>query len=454
MRFDRANRTAAERSLRGRRAELFAPHPLTGFRRFTTLRNPMNRLCLVPVFAAVIALSGAPSSLGSIVFRPGEKAKFLAPGEEEINGTAQELFAKAQTAEKENSLKRAISLYGNIYRRYPKDALAAGAAYRRAQLLEQMHEYLRAAEGYSLVVTRFPRFEHFDDAIEAQFRIGELYLNGRKVKFLGVSVLNALDRAVDIFATIVRTSPFGRYTARAQFDIGLAREKQGNNDAAIQAYQAVVDKFPNDPVAADAQYQIGYIWFRAARAGTKDASAAVKAKTGFEDFLFRHPNSEKSGQAREDLKKLELRQSSNAFSVAKFYDKQKNYRAAVIYYNEVVRQQPGSREGNMAKTRVDQLRAKFGDATLQPAVAAGSSTSKKNNKRGPITAASENPPMRGSPRDVAPLPPPDADVSLPPPASLTPDTTTAPALDLTAPASSAPAPSSSATPEPSASPQS
>ncbi len=408
----------------------------------------MNRLLPVLFFAAAISLASVESSHAAIIFKPNAKTRYQAPGDEEVNGTAQQLFDQAQAAEKSGNLKRAIGAYGTIYRRYPKDALAGGAAYRRAQLQEQTGEYLKAAETYRVVVEKYPRFEHFDDAIESQFRIGEKYLNGKKVRFLGVSVLNALDRSVIIFAAIVRTAPYGKYTARAQFDIGLAREKQGNNDAAIQAYQAVVDKFPNDPVSADAQYQIGYIWFQAARAGTKDASAAGKAKIGFEDFLFRHPTSEKSMQAREDLKLLEKKQSSNAYQVARFYDKQKNYRAAAIYYNDVIRQQPGSREGNFSKARVDQLRAKFGAANLEPAIAASAAANKKT-KRG---ETAEAPPgssgasrMRGSPTDVAPLPPPDADVSLPPPASLGSDPSLVP------PADSSPAPS--ATPEPSASPQ-
>ena len=44
--------------------------------------------------------------------------------------------------------------------------------------------------------------------------------------------------------------------------------------------------------------------------------------------------------------------------VAQFYDKQKNYRAAVIYYNEVIRQEPGSTESERAKKRIDQLKGK------------------------------------------------------------------------------------------------
>src|SRR4029077_8450900 len=168
-----------------------------------------------------------------------------------------------------------------------------------------------------------------NDAMEAQFRIGEMYLNGKKIKWMGISVANALDRAVEIVAAIIRTAPYGKYTARAQFDIGRAREKESANDAAIQAYQAVVDKFPNSDVAGDAQYQIGYIWFTSARQGTNDAAAALKARTAFEDFLYRFPNSEKAAQAKADLAMLDKKQTGSAFDIAKYYDKQKYYRAAV-----------------------------------------------------------------------------------------------------------------------------
>jgi len=233
-----------------------------------------------------------------------------------------------------------------------------------------------------------------------------------------------LDRAVTVFANVVRTAPYGKYTARAQFDIGRVREKQGANDAALQAYQAVVDKFPNEPIAVDAQYQIGYIWFTAAQLGTKDAAATANAKTAFQDFLFHYPKSEKAAQARANLEILEHKQTTNSYKVAKFYDKQKYYRAAVIYYNEVIRQQPGSQESNEAKKRIDQLRAKYGVA-LEPALPVAQAPKKKIESGGAGTA--ENGPAKPGPaNNEAPLPASDSDSSLPPPASLAPDTTTAP----------------------------
>jgi outer membrane protein assembly factor BamD len=255
-----------------------------------------------------------------------------------------------------------------------------------------------------------------------------------------------MEEAANIFMAIIRTSPYGKYTARATFDLGRAREKQGSNDAAVAAYQSVVEKFPNDPIAIDAQYQIGYIWSQTTRSGSYDPAAAAKAKTGFQDFIYRYPNSEKSAQARENLKRMETKQTSTAFEIARFYDKQKRYRAAAIYYNDVIRQQPGSREGDRAKKRISELRAKLGDAALQPPAVTAAASDKKNKK----TEKSSTSRSEAEIHNEAPLPPPDTDVSLPPPASLLPDTTTAPPSTES---DALPAPAPAATPEAAATPE-
>ncbi|PYL52183.1 MAG: hypothetical protein DMF29_11365, partial [Verrucomicrobia bacterium] len=219
-----------------------------------------------------------------------------------------------------------------------------------------------------------------------------------------------------------------------------AREKQGLNDAALQAYQAVIDKFPSDPIAADAQYQIGYIWFTASRAGTKDLAAMNNARTAFQDFLFRFPNSEKAAQARANLQHLEHKALSSSFDVARYYDKQKAYRAAVIYYNEVIRQQPGSAESEKAKKRIDQLRAKLGDKVLQPLQEKEAEKKKAADQE--KTKSAEGSPLAP---DSAPILPPDLDSSLPPPSSTSSGTL--------APAASSTEPESSATPEPPSTPE-
>src|SRR5207248_6328840 len=137
------------------------------------------------------------------------------------------------------------------------------------------------------------------------------------------------------------------------------------------------------------------------------------AKTAFQDFLFRFPNSEKATQARANLQLLEKKTIISSFDVARFYDKQKAYRAAVIYYNEVIRQQPGSTESEKAKRRIDQLRAKVGDKVLQSPLEAQEAERKQASDREKAKTAAA--PGTQSPKaDSAPMLPPDLDNSLPP----------------------------------------
>jgi outer membrane protein assembly factor BamD len=419
---------------------------LDGAAKATTLPIPM-KLRVLPLFILVVCVAFLTAN-AAVVFRPGEKAKYVPPGEEPLSGDAAELFAIGQKAEKEGNWGRAIRAYKTLVRKYSRDALAAGAAFRGAELYEKTHQYLEAAGTYRTVVVNYPTSPHFNESIEGLFRIGEMYLAGKKLKLWGIPVATSMDRAVDIFAWIIRTAPYGKYTARAQFDIGLAREKQGANDAALQAYQAVIDKFPNEPIAADAQYQIGYIWFRAAKSGTKDIAATNNARTAFQDFLFRYPNSEKAPQARANLQQLEHKSISSSFDVARFYDKQKAYRAAVIYYNEVIRQQPGSPESEKAKKRIEELRAKVGDKLVQSALEAKEAENKKAAEQTTTkgAAAAEKPPAP----DSAPVLPPDLNGSLPPPPSAPSLGTGTSSSSLADPTASEPA--SSATPEPSSTP--
>ncbi len=402
------------------------------------------------ILLALGALCFPERSPAPVVFRPGEKVKYRAPGEEEINGNAEALFSTGQAAERDGNRGRALKAYKTLVKKYPRSTLAAGALFRYGKLLEANGDLIKAARAYQGLMENYPKTEHFSEAIESQFRIGEIYVNGKKVKILGIPVAGSMDEAVTIFAAIVRSAPYGRYTARAQFDIGRAREKQGAGDLAVNAYQAVLEKFPSDPLAVDAQYQIGYIWLKAARGGSYDPAAAEKARIAFQDFLFRFPKSEKAPQAQENLRLLNGRETRSALAVAKYYDKHKSYRAAVIYYNEVIRQQPGSPESNEAKQRIDQLRAKFGEAALESGATFAEREAKKHPKK-PIAQVAPQPPpppteerepdrpeMRGNPDELAPLPP-SAD-SLPPPAG------TDPAGNPAAAPEPSPTPEASATP--------
>src|SRR5256714_65709 len=131
----------------------------------------------------------------AVVFKPNEKTRAKAPGEEEMSGTAQQLFDRAQEAERRGNFGAAIKAYRTIVKKHPKDTLAPGSCYRLGQLQEQTHKYLMAAQSFAVLCEKYPKSEHFEESVEGMFRIGEMYLTGQKTKFLGITLKSGMDEA-------------------------------------------------------------------------------------------------------------------------------------------------------------------------------------------------------------------------------------------------------------------
>ena len=115
-----------------------------------------------------------------VVFRPGEKVKYKAPGEEEIIGNANELFSQAEAAAQNGDRKRAIKIYKHLVKRYPRSNVAPEATFRAARLTEEEGNLIKAAAIYRGLMETYPQTPHFQEAIEAQFRIGEILLDAEK----------------------------------------------------------------------------------------------------------------------------------------------------------------------------------------------------------------------------------------------------------------------------------
>jgi outer membrane protein assembly factor BamD len=168
-----------------------------------------------------------------------------------------------------------------------------------------------------------------------------------------------------MFEEIIQNAPYSKEAPLAQFNIGMALEKQGQYPEAVAAYQLTVEKYPNEDVASDAQYQIGYVQMHLIENGSNDAAARVKARDAFEDFTVRYPQSEKIPQARENIAKLSGTSLQKNLEVARFYEKTKNFKAATIYYNEVIQGAKDAPEAAVARKAIERMKQNVGEDALR-----------------------------------------------------------------------------------------
>jgi len=321
----------------------------------------MTKAVLSLVFS--LGILAMPAVNAAVVFTSSEG--WSVEGDPATETEAAELMRKAEQQENAGELSAALASYRALVKRHPVSVLAGKAQLKIGRILEAAGEYNDSYEAYAVYLSKYPKGEDFERVVESMFKIAKLFLEGEKKKILGIKISSSMERAQQMFEGIVRRAPFSKFAPLAQFNVGQALEKQGKYTEAIGAYSVVVSKYPGDDIADDAQYQIGYVRLIEYRQGSYDQAGAQKAREAFEDFINRYPESEKVAQARENMKTLEGGSTKSTLDVAKFYDKTKQYKAAVIYYNDVIKTAPDSPEGTFAKTRIEELRQKLGDDVLR-----------------------------------------------------------------------------------------
>lgn len=277
-----------------------------------------------------------------------------------------EQLAAADSLADSGETEKAISTYRFIAKNYPSSKEAPSAQFKLAKQLHEKGDFETAFNEYQNLLKKYPQTPNFEESVASEINIANAFLQGRKVKFLGIKMVPSMEKAEEMYTAILKVSPYSKYAAVTQFNLGLAFEKQGKAQEAIAAYQKVLDKYPNSGACASASYQIGYVYQRLGMTGkSQDLSALKEAQNNYQDFLLQYPNSEKVPQAGENMKKMISRESRDTLRIAHFYDFNKDYKAASIYYNDVIRRFPQSEESSAAKTRIDELKALYGEDALR-----------------------------------------------------------------------------------------
>jgi outer membrane protein assembly factor BamD len=376
------------------------------------------RAAIIPTLVAwTFALSLVQAEL---VWRPGEGWTDESGGEVSASSSRDQLEL-AHKLEAEGQRDDAQKAYKGLLRRWPLSFFAPEAQFRLGKIQEDEADFPNAFKSFQTMVKKYPSSDYFTQALGEQYRIANLYLAGEPQRIWKIPVGPSMDRTVDMYNQIIKNAPYGVYSAQSQFKIGLAREQQRKFSDAIDAYQKVLDNYPTSAVASNAQYQIGYAWMHAASSAYYDQSAATKAINAFQDFLVRYPDSDKAAQAQVNIQKLGHEQTQGAYNIAQFYEhshptdttpKSALMRAAYIYYNEVVREDPDSAQAQLAKKRIQELRpiveampgGAAPDGTPMPAVQPTAL---------PTTGPSMPGPLASSPSDMpggsAPVGPPAID---------------------------------------------
>lgn len=248
-------------------------------------------------------------------------------------------FAKSvYDAKKYDEAKREFK---KLIKTFPKSQEAAESQYYLGLIEQAQGNLYEAYQAYQKVVDKYPFSERITEIIEREFKIAEEFMLGEKRKAMGVT-LPVENPAIEILTKVIDNSTYGPLAPKAQYRLGLVLKGLGRFYEAEEAFNKVISNYPESGWASAAKYQIASCRASISRSPDYDQGATKEAKEKFEEYVKEYPDSVLSPEAEKRIEQLKEKEAESNFNIGRFYEKQKAYESAKIYYNDIINNSPKS----------------------------------------------------------------------------------------------------------------
>jgi len=247
--------------------------------------------------------------------------------------------------------------FHKLLKAYPKTSEAAESQYYLGRLEEDRDNLYEAYLAYQKVIDKYPFSERIQEIIEREYKIGEIFMSGQKRKAMGIA-LPVENPSIEIFSRVVENSTYGPLAAKAQYKLGLVLKGLMRYYEAEEAFGKVISNYPTSEWAEASKFQIASCRAALSRGSAYDQGAAKEAEHKFEEFVREHPEAVLSREAEKNIDQLRDKEAQGNYNIAFFYEKQKSYESAKLYYQDIIDIYPDSSWAVKASERLQILEKK------------------------------------------------------------------------------------------------
>ncbi|MFA5410885.1 MAG: outer membrane protein assembly factor BamD [Candidatus Omnitrophota bacterium] len=274
-----------------------------------------------------------------------------------VKPTPKEQFDLAKGLYEAKNYEEAKREFRKLLKAYPKSFEASESQYYLGVIEEAQDNLYAAYQAYQKVVDKYPFSERIQEIIEHEFKIAEEFMEGKKRKSMGVT-LPVENPAIEIFNKVIENSTYGPLAAKAQYKLGLVLKSLLRYYEAEEAFNKVISNYPDSEWQVPAKYQLALVRAAVSRGPDYDQGAAKEAERQFEEFVKEHPDSALSDKAEENISELREKEAESYYNIARFYEKQKAFDAAKVYYNDIISNSPNSPWSVKALERLQMMEKK------------------------------------------------------------------------------------------------
>lgn len=247
---------------------------------------------------------------------------------------------------------RAAEEFNRLIQFYPNAKLAPDAQYYAGISYQKAGKYYVAFENYQKALKNYPFSERIGDIVNAQYELGQYYYDSSTAVLMGVDIMTDVDRAAEIFQAIVDNVPFSDLADEAQFMVGQCYKKLSQFSEAVTAFQKLVTEYPKSELVVKAKYEIAECMYLLSQQAEYDQETTDEAIAEFKKYSHELGKDKININAEETLDVLIERKAEGIYKSAYFYERQKKYISAAMYYKDIIKNYGQTKHAELARERM------------------------------------------------------------------------------------------------------
>ena len=225
-------------------------------------------------------------------------------------------------------------------------------AFSKAEILFSKGKLSKAFRAYDKLVSEYPLSKLYNAAIDRQFAIGMAYLGGAKKTVLLFFRIKGYAEGIKIMEKLSDRLGDSPLALRASLAVVDNYEKRNKFDDAYHKWSEIQSRWPTGQTGRDALLGMAKAKY-ACYAGPKyDASSLISAKSYYENFKLRYPETAAKIGVDETLRQINEQVAAKELLTADYYARSGYKLSANLYYQMVAGDWPGTAAAKKARTKI------------------------------------------------------------------------------------------------------
>ena len=227
----------------------------------------------------------------------------------------------------------------------------------------EMNELELANEHLSLFLEKWATTKFFKKAVELKYKIARKYQSGFKKHVMGYQSLPKLESGYEdallLYDEVIGLLPRDELAAKSMFYKAQLKIDDAKFNDSVQIFETLIQHFPQHELASKSYLMIANVRMMQCSKKSLGQNYLDLSQKNLREFEHHFKNDKRVDEARAIFIKMQNLFAQDLYNSAKYFEKKKNFRGALLFYQSILQKFPDSSYAAEINHRIDELKKRI-----------------------------------------------------------------------------------------------